>query len=84
MRIAEEAHKHALETMQEERWWVTNLPEDLSEAPVDIRHIQVPFPFDEGRKDVGEEDEASLWWYAYARQGLPPQAEGKGDGQPSK
>ena len=34
--------------MQEDqaRWWVTSLPEDLAETPVDIRHIQAPFPFE--------------------------------------
>jgi hypothetical protein len=41
VKLAEEAHRHALETMggKSQRWWATNLPEDLAEPPVDIRCV---------------------------------------------
>lgn len=122
MQLAEKAHRHALETMQEKqsRWWVTPLPEDLAEPLVDVRHVQAPPPFlsenldpqddpflvpglggcvtdwaaclpastarkASERPDLGlgcslscrfDEDEASLWWYAYARKNVagPKQA----------
>jgi hypothetical protein len=50
LRVASEAHRHALETLQDRsRWWVTPLPEDLAEPPVDIRTVDAPPPFTDWR-----------------------------------